>query len=124
MSKDFVIEATDSSPYCEINLTDNSILLSGVSMPENANEFYFPIIEQVNNLFEGISGNFSLTIDFSYMNSMSNKQILRLIKHIESKGFSITVYWKYQTDDELMRVKGEELKRICKTITFNVEKSN
>ena len=120
MSKEFVIEATESSPYCEINQSENSIVLSGVSMPENANEYYFPIIEQVNELFSNGSGTFQLTINFSYMNSMSNKQLLRLMKHIESKGFTITVNWKYQSDDELMKVKGEELKRICKTISFNL----
>ena len=120
MSKEFVLEATESSPLCEISVSERNILLSGVSMPENANEFYFPILEEVNNLFDNTSGDFSLTISLSYMNSMSNKQLLRLMKHIESKGFKLTVNWNFQKDDDLMQTKGEELKRICSSIHFNI----
>jgi len=123
MSVEFIIEATESSPLCTINQDDKSILLSGVSMPENANEFYLPIIEEVNSLFDGASGDFLMTVDLSYMNSMSNKQLLRLMKHIESKGFQLTVNWKYQMDDQLMKVKGEELKRICSSVNFVIDKA-
>jgi len=121
MSKEFVLEATDSSPLCEIDTHERNILLSGVSMPENANEFYFPILEEVNNLFDNTTGDFSLTVDLSYMNSMSNKQLLRLMKHIESKGFALTVNWKYQANDDLMKAKGEELKRICPSINYIIQ---
>lgn len=123
MSITFEIEATESSPLCEVSVEAKSIMLSGVSMPENANEYYLPIIEKVTSLFTSASGDFVLTVDLRYMNSMSNKQLLRLMKHIESMGFSLTVNWQYQTGDDLMKVKGEELKRICSSINFLVNQA-
>lgn len=120
MSKEFFLEATDSTPICEISVGDSSMLLSGVSMPENANEFYLPLIQKIDSLFENSSGKFTLRVQLSYMNSMSNKQLLRLMKHLEGKSFDLKVIWKYESGDDLMKVKGEELERICKEVSFDV----
>ena len=114
MSQEFFLEATDSTPICEISVEKSSMLLSGVSMPENANEFYAPIIEKIDTLFKNASGQFTLKIQLSYMNSMSNKQLLRLMKHIEGMSLDLKVVWKYQPEDDLMIIKESGL-HVCES---------
>lgn len=92
-------------------------------MPENADEFYSPLLQKVDELIGSDGDQVTITIELSYMNSMSNKQILRLLKHLEGKSFSLVVNWNYAPGDELMKVKGEELDRICDSVAFHISET-
>ena len=39
------IEQTHKTPEIDFNLSSGKLSISGVSVPENAHEFYFPVIE-------------------------------------------------------------------------------
>lgn len=115
----YIIEATEDTPLVVLEKKDgvNSILIEGVSMPENLFDFYTPLFETVFNFFETDSIT-NMEINVEYMNSMSNKQILKLIKTVYEKNPSVKVIWKYSKEDDLIKLKGEEIQSVFPEINI------
>ncbi len=115
----YIIEATEDTPLVVLEKKDgvNSILIEGVSMPENLFDFYTPLFETVFNFFETDSIT-NMEINVEYMNSMSNKQILKLIKTVYEKNPTIKVIWKYSKEDDLIKLKGEEIQSVFPEINI------
>lgn len=114
----YKIEATQDTPLFLFEKNSGHIKIKGVSMPENAFEFYDPLEKMV---LSSIGNSVSLEIELSYMNSMSNKQLLKLIKQISAKGAVLKVIWKYATGDSLIKLKGEEIRSICAPVEVTIE---
>ncbi|MBA4240905.1 MAG: hypothetical protein C0448_09260 [Sphingobacteriaceae bacterium] len=114
-----IIEATEDTPLVVLEKKDgvNSILIQGVSMPENLFDFYTPLFETVFNFFETDSIT-NMEINVEYMNSMSNKQILKLIKTVYEKAPSVKVIWKYSKEDDLIKLKGQEIQSVFPEINI------
>lgn len=115
----YIIEAKEDTPLVVLERKDgvNSILIQGVSMPENLFDFYTPLFETVFNFFETDSIT-NMEINVEYMNSMSNKQILKLIKTVYEKTPSVKVIWKYSKEDDLIKLKGEEIQSVFPEINI------
>lgn len=109
-------EATEDTPLFLIDKNASSILIKGVSMPENSFEFFDPLEKRSLETFVDHKGELSLEIELTYLNSMSSKQLLKLIKLLSARHTAIKVTWKYLSDDDLMRMKGEEIKEICEKV--------
>lgn len=116
----FRIEETLDSPLVVIKPDLPQVIIKGVSMPENAFEFYFPIETRILELLKNMGEQVELEIELVYLNSMSGKQLLQLIRKIDSAKKNFKVLWKYQAEDDLLRIKGEDLKRICPTVAIEV----
>src|SRR5688500_17635209 len=91
----FKIEATSDTPLFQLDRNTGSILIKGVSMPENAFEFFDPLEKEALAFAEGYPGELKVEIQISYLNSMSGKQLLKLIKMLASKKPSVSVVWKH-----------------------------
>ncbi len=117
-----LIDAKEDTPMVRLETKNgkNLILIQGVSMPENAFDFYTPLFESIFNFFKSFS-NTTLEINLEYMNSMSNKQVLKLIWSIYEKTPDVKVIWKHAKNDDLIKLKGEEIKHIFPTINIAVE---
>jgi high-affinity K+ transport system ATPase subunit B len=115
------IEANDDTPMVKHEVVDNSnvITISGVSMPENTLDFYVPLLEQINRICSGTKGN-KLVFNLEYMNSMSNKQVLKLISSIYKNDPELKVIWYYSKDDDLIKMKGEEMMSILDGVNFSI----
>lgn len=91
-------------------------MLSGRSIPENAREFYRPMIEWVEKYNTRPKQQTVFDICLEYFNTSSSKAIFDLFKTAESlnlKGNSnVVVKWKYENDDWEMRDAGLEYSRI------------
>lgn len=118
------IEETEDTPLVEANFgSENHISIKGVSMPENTLEFYEPLREQIIQKI-----NFELptilTVELSYMNSMSNKQIIKLIDLFKQKCRNLKVIWRYERTDDLMKIKGEEIMMVLKDVDLKLDEIN
>ncbi|HET6993290.1 MAG TPA: SiaC family regulatory phosphoprotein [Bacteroidia bacterium] len=116
----FRLEETIDSPLVVIKSDSPHIMISGVSMPENSYEFYSPIETKALELLKDRGNDILIEIELSYLNSMSGKQLLQLIRKISYNHSGLKVVWKYKTDDDLMRIKGEDIKRICPAINIEL----
>ncbi|MFI5203367.1 MAG: SiaC family regulatory phosphoprotein [Flavobacteriales bacterium] len=116
----FKEEATADTPLFLVDKNACRITIQGVSMPENSFEFFDPLEKKTLEIFQGYKGDIVLEVELTYLNSMSSKQILKLIKLLSSSHPNLKVLWKYTKNDDLIRIKGEDIKMICPKIEVNV----
>lgn len=106
------IEATEDTPRIHFDPHNGRLDISGRSLPENALEFYEPVMHWVEKYFDsdGRAAEFHLRIE--YCNSASTRYMFNMLMDMEEKvseGHDIKVYWYYRNDDEMIKSKGEEL---------------
>ncbi|CAN5433036.1 hypothetical protein BH09BAC5_BH09BAC5_01140 [soil metagenome] len=107
------IESTRHTPLVIVDENAGSILIAGVSIPENAYVFYRPVEDYIEALDPEITKSFSFTFRLEYMNTLSSKAFLdymRIVKDL--KQIPLTVTWEYYSDDEEMRDHGETFSEI------------
>ena len=111
-----IINATESSPEIICNPEENVFEISGDSRPENANEFYTPLLKWLDAYKVEIQYNHSpkpcvFKFDFEYLNSISIKYAFELLKRIEAlkaAGLNVEIHWYYAKRDEDIRENGNE----------------
>lgn len=113
MENNFTTEATSDTPAFSINKADASITINGVSMPENSFEFYDPLEKKALEMIPQGTPTLKMEIGLTYLNSMSGKQLLKMIKLLSSRVNELNVIWKYAEDDDLIKMKGEEIQTLC-----------
>jgi len=107
--------------------------ISGYSRPENVRDFYFPLIQwiddfdnfltkakSISSAIEPISFKFK----FSYFNSSSAKfiyDIIVMLNGMQKSGIPLKIYWYYDEDDDELREAGEELSDMANVPFFFVE---
>ncbi len=98
--KDLRIEATYKTPLVELN-RNGQMLMKGRSIPENGYFFYQPIFQWIEEYGMRPSTKTTLDINLEYINTISSKCILDVLKGLENikkKGFDLKVYWYYKED--------------------------
>lgn len=123
MSKIVHIEGTEDTPSILLDPVKNEIRIKGISMPENAFEFYDPIEKKALEIFKNTKATLLIEIELFYMNSMSNKQVLKLIKQISDASSQVKVNWRYAPGDTLIKMKGEEIRSICSNLEVQVQET-
>lgn len=112
----FKLEGTPKSPMVDFNAQTGVLTISGRSIPENAREFYRPLVEWIENYLKKPSPTTTFDICLEYFNTSSSKAIFDLFKAAESlvvnNTSSVSVKWKYENDDWEMRDAGLEYSRI------------
>jgi hypothetical protein len=96
--------------------------MKGSSRPENVRDFYYPIIETLQNYFDSIVKDqkliaeskekpFKFNFKLDYFNSSSAKfisDILTIVKDYYEKGIQFKVYWYFDEGDDDMKEVGED----------------
>lgn len=118
------IEAQEDTPMVkhEKEGDSNVITIAGVSMPENTLDFYVPLLQKIDQICSGTKKN-KLVFHLEYMNSMSNKQVLKLISASFKNDPELKVIWRYSNGDELIKMKGEEMRLIIDGVDFSIEEA-
>ena len=103
------IAATAKTPEIAFDAEANRLMLSGRSIPENAVEFYRPLLDWA----QGVSDETSMVvqIQLEYFNTSSSKCLLDLFKRLEVSS-SLEVLWYFDSDDEDMLEAGEDCDHI------------
>ena len=115
MEKSMNIPGTEDSPKIIFNKEKKFFEISGRSLPEDAEKFYAPVLKWMDGYLMDPCPNTELTINLEYFNSSSVKQLLKILLKLEEigkAGSDVSVVWLYDEDDELMEVKGQEIKSI------------
>ena len=117
MEKPIRLEETEDTPKVVLDRSGHIFEISGKSMPEDAFKFYDPIQKWIEEYAKNPNDSTELHIKLEYFNSKSLKQILRILIKLEliaKAGKHIRVIWFYDNEDELMQIKGEEIKSIIR----------
>jgi hypothetical protein len=96
--ENITIEATNHTPSVDFN-PDGFLKIEGRSYPENASEFFDPLIEFASRLE---AEEVLLEINLEYINTASSKKIYNLLKELDmnEEVDTITVDWHYEEGDD------------------------
>lgn len=106
------ITATKNTPSVEFTPLTGTLLLRGSSMPENALEFYRPIIDWTRAHLATPGASLNLRMELRYFNSSSMKSIFLLLETMRNaiaNGAQGQVEWLVEDDDEFMLESGQTL---------------
>jgi hypothetical protein len=101
------IKGTEDTPTILLDKAGNVFELSGRSLPEDAAEFYHPVLQWLTEYATTPNPVTELTIKLEYFNTASSKLLLDVLHKVESvKG--VKVIWYYFSGDDDMQEAGEE----------------
>ena len=87
--------------------------MTGSSFPENALDFFSPIVKWIENFMLEKTEKVNAEFDFEYLNSSSIKFISDIVDKLQfykSSGGEVEMIWYYDDDDDDMLEMGEEFK--------------
>jgi hypothetical protein len=114
--EDLHIEPTKNSPLIEF-FVSGKLVLAGSAYPENAREFFDPLIDWIINI-EVDTVDFDVIIE--YINTSSAKKLLELLQKLEKNDHVGTrnVNWFYQKWDTDTLETGQILAESLPGLTF------
>jgi hypothetical protein len=116
------IKASDRTPEVKFDHHLGEVFFSGESYPENAFNFYKPIIAEFKELCQA-GKPLVLKFELVYINSSSLGMLRNIFNEIDlyaQQGLSVTVLWQFYKDDDGMREFGEDLQDLFPAIAFKL----
>ncbi|MBN2610234.1 MAG: DUF1987 domain-containing protein [Bacteroidales bacterium] len=123
--KAFKVEATEFTPRVNLDRDNIPFSISGVSRPENASEFYEPLIEWLKGYKNNPLDITRVDFHFDYFNTSSLKYFLIILsqfKDIEDAGKDVRITWYYDEEDDSMLEAGKNLEELSE-LHFNFQTS-
>ena len=106
-----VLEGTEDTPTIILDSESNNFEFSGRSLPEDAAEFYEPILDWIEEYGKNPNPKSNFVFKMEYFNTASSKLILDVLTVLEdlvADGHDTVVSWYYSHDDPDMLDAGEE----------------
>jgi SiaC family regulatory phosphoprotein len=109
------IPATDKSPEVVLH-AEGLISIKGKAIPDNAFQFFAPVLDWVSNYCDHPSANTKVELALEYYNTSSSKVLISILKsldHLHKNEISkIEVSWFFETDDDDMEESGQDFQRM------------
>ena len=113
--KTYTVEATDFSPKVILDPGNNIFEISGISRPENANDFYEPIVQWLDDYVQNPNEMTRIKFNFDYFNTSSLKYFLMILskfKEMTETETELKIDWFYDKEDESMFEAGKSLEEL------------
>jgi hypothetical protein len=114
--KPLIIQSTEDTPEIIFDPENEVFKISNVSLPENAIEFYAPIIDWLKKYKDHPNPKTVFDFNIEYLNTASSKQVFELIFLIDkiSEFSDVTIRWHYDVIDEDMHSLGIRFTHLVK----------
>src|SRR5258708_2023425 len=109
--KKFTTIGTPLIPTINFDFDNGVLEITGRCVPENSREFFKPLFEALDTYAAVAKPVTNVSIQLEYFNTSSSKEILdvfRVLKKINANGSAVTIFWRYDEEDEEMRETGVE----------------
>lgn len=109
MVKKLEIEATPKTPMVDFDPESGVLKLEGRSIPENAFQFYEPILQWLDEYVNNAPPSTELVFKLDYFNTSSSKALLSMFRKLEKlleAGKQVKIKWYYEEGDEDMKEAG------------------
>jgi hypothetical protein len=106
----FTLEPTKATPSVHFDPRNGQCAMRGMSIPENAVEFYMPLLQWMEIYLSTLPAKVDVQFDLSYFNSSSLKalyQLLARLNQARAMGTDLHIGWVVEEDDEFMREAAE-----------------
>lgn len=111
------VEHTEDTPKIEFNIEENIFQIVGKSLPENASDFYIPVIHWLT-YYKKNPQKKSFIFDFriDYFNTSSAKEITKILLLLQdiNKQIKVKIRWFYFKEDIDLKESGELFNRLIK----------
>jgi hypothetical protein len=117
-----IIEATVKTPKIDFNSISGLISISGISIPEDPQEFFTPLDVELDVYVNKPSENTCLEFKLEYFNTSTTliiRNLIRKLRDISAKT-NLNVKWYFEIDDEDMEEAGAEFKMLFKDLEFDI----
>jgi hypothetical protein len=116
----FKLEGTEDTPRIILDKKNRVFEISGRSLPEDATEFYKPVLEWITRYSADPNPTTDFVFKLDYYNTSSAKVILDLLYALEDIE-GIKVQWYFHDEDEDMEEAGQEFSELVEIpFEFNV----
>lgn len=112
-----IIDATAHTPYINFDSETGLMVIHGRSIPEQADEFWVPLISWFESYVNSPAEQTIFRIDLEYFNISSSKRILFLLyqlNHLAKVSDKVKVEWYYRNNDEDMYEVGQDYQYMVK----------
>jgi len=112
--KPLLFESTQDTPSVVLNKDTNTYIIAERSYPEDAHEFYYPILKWINEYIKQPTENTIFDFKLDYFNTISSKQLFKIMLMLEelSKLKPVTIRWHFRSTDREMKTHGEIFSKI------------
>lgn len=112
-----IIEASQDTPEVVFAPETNTFKIEQRSYPEDAFEFYGPVLKWMQMYAEQPNDNTLFEFKLDYFNTASSKQIFKLLMLLEqaSEKSKVKIVWKHKDSDKEMKNHGEIFSSIIDT---------
>lgn len=117
-----IIEETKNTPAVFFDTSQGKYIISGVSTPMNAMEFYSPLMEWIKSNKSEIGSKATFTVEMPYYNSASMKTLLMTLQEIKAgrdEGLDWGIDWVVDDEDEFMQEGAESYQELLE-FEFNI----
>lgn len=107
--------ASFKTPRVVLDKANETFLITGRSLPEDARSFYNPILKWLREYFESPNKKTTLIFEIIYFNTASSKMLLDLfyvLGNAIEAGHDLLVVWGYEEEDEEVLEAGEDYVRL------------
>ena len=115
-----ILKPSEDTPEVILNPKENIFRIARISVPEDAFEFYQPIIQWLKEYAQNPLPETVFEFDLEYVNTASNKQLMQLMLVLDeiAQKAPVTVKWFYESIDEDMLTLGKRYSKLAKNINF------
>ena len=109
--EDLLIEGTEETPSVHLQV-GGELSLTGRSYPEDALEFYSPVLSWLDEYQKRPADLTEATFNISYFNSSSTILLLKILTSLSvmhQSDHKVRVIWMHDNGDTLMADKAEEM---------------
>jgi hypothetical protein len=116
------IKATLKTPKVLVNFEEGTILLAGISIPEDPYAFYSPVNEEIDKYMETPLPKTTLEFKLEYFNTSSTLVIRNLIRDLSQNNSKTELFikWYYEEYDEDMKEAGDEFRMLFHRVNFEL----
>lgn len=106
-----IIEGTAKTPFVKLDPQNNEFVISGRSIPNDAEFFYQPVLEWFDSYVADPSEETVLRLDLDYFNISSSKRLLFILYKLNDlveTGNKVKLVWTYREEDDDMLEVGQD----------------
>lgn len=118
----YSIEGQRRSLKVDIDVNSGIFLFAGVSLPENTNAFFDPILKEIESYLKSPKDITEINFYIEYLNTSSALYLRRVVMMCEEElgGERLKVRWHYEKDDDDIKDFGEDFKSIFQKVTIDL----
>ena len=117
------IEGKRRSLRVEINEDTGVFVFAGVSLPENTNAFFEPVIQEIKEYTKNPKDKTAINFYIEYLNTSSALYLRKILMLCEESlgAKNLMITWHYEEDDTDIKEFGEDFRSIFSNVTVELK---